>query len=95
MKKGIRFLSSAMVAGALLLPVAMRADDHDRDDHHDHRYYDRAHKDYHNWDNREDQAYRGWYAERYHDRQYRDFNRLHRNDQQAYWTWRHEHPDNH
>lgn len=94
MKKGIRFVSSLLLAGAMFIPVAMQArDDHDHDKDRDHRYYDRAHKDYHNWDAHEDEAYRRWYGDHYKGREYRDFGRLNQRDQSSYWAWRHEHPD--
>jgi hypothetical protein len=97
MRQPIRFLSSMLLAGALVLPVAMQArddHDHDHDKDRDHRYYDRDHHDYHNWDAREDQRYRTWYGDRYNGRDYRDYNRLNRRDQSAYWNWRHSRPDN-
>ena len=42
------------ITGALLVPSYAVAQD--RDDHHDgaHRYYDRHHKDYHEWNDHED-----------------------------------------
>ena len=55
------------------------------------RVYDRTHKDYHVWDDREDHAYHAWFTERHRD--YRDYSKLKRRDQNAYWQWRHSHPD--
>jgi|SRR5579872_6589633 len=55
------------------------------------RVYDRAHKDYHVWDDREDQAYHSWLTEQHRD--FRDYSKLKRKDQNAYWEWRHAHPD--
>jgi type III secretory pathway component EscR len=55
------------------------------------RVYDRNHKDYHNWDDREDRAYRGYLTENH--REYREYNRQKRRDQESYWKWRHNHPD--
>ena len=81
-----------LLIGALAAPVAMPAidKDHDRDDH---RVYDRAHRDYHNWTPDEDRYYRQWYGENYNGRAYRDYGKMHRKDQDAYWKWRHEHGD--
>jgi hypothetical protein len=45
------------------------------------RVYDSHHHDYHNWDDREDQAYRGYLVERHH------------REQANYWNWRHSHPE--
>jgi hypothetical protein len=55
------------------------------------RVYDRHHKDYHNWDDREDRAYRGYLTDNH--REYREYNRQKRRDQESYWKWRHNHPD--
>jgi hypothetical protein len=51
----------------------------------------RDHKDYHNWDDREDRSYRIYLSE--HHREYRPFVEIKVKDQRNYWTWRHEHPD--
>jgi hypothetical protein len=55
------------------------------------RVYDTNHKDYHNWDDHEDHAYRGYLTERHEAyRPYAKQNHRHQND---YWNWRHSHPD--
>jgi|SRR5580704_9643883 hypothetical protein len=56
------------------------------------RIYDSGHHDYHNWDEREDRAYRG-YLEKRHE-QYHAYSTWHHKEQQNYWNWRHHHPDN-
>lgn len=54
------------------------------------RVYDPGHKDYHNWDEREDRAY--WhYVEERHE-QYRKYEKLKEKEQRDYWNWRHSHP---
>jgi hypothetical protein len=55
------------------------------------RVYDREHRDYHRWDDREDRAYRSYYVEQR--RPYIVYRRMRRPDQRLYWKWRHEHPD--
>jgi hypothetical protein len=55
------------------------------------RVYDRDHRDYHNWDDREDRAYRG-YVDRRHDR-YVTYEHRNQRYQRNYWKWRHNHPD--
>jgi hypothetical protein len=55
------------------------------------RVRDESHGDYHNWDRREDRAYRMYLVERH--LEYREFARLDRRDQDDYWQWRHAHPD--
>lgn len=56
------------------------------------RVYDSAHHDYHNWDDREDHAYRGYLTE--HHQNYRAYDKQNHKQQSNYWTWRHQHPDN-
>jgi len=55
------------------------------------RVYDRYHRDYHVWDEREDRAYRGYWVEQR--RGYRVYARLPRPEQRRYWIWRHAHAD--
>ena len=57
----------------------------------DVRIYDGHHKDYHNWDDREDRAYRRYLAEKHY--QYVEYQRQQHRRQEAYWKWRHHHPD--
>jgi len=52
------------------------------------RVYDRYHRDYHVWDDREDRAYRQYLAEQH--RRYLTYERQRRARQVAYWRWRHE-----
>jgi hypothetical protein len=55
------------------------------------RVYDSNHHDYHNWDEREDRAYRHYLEERHED--YRAYEKLKHKEQSDYWNWRHSHPD--
>jgi hypothetical protein len=55
------------------------------------RVYDQGHHDYHNWDNREDRAYRHYLVVEH--RNYRECHRQHHNVQKHYWNWRHAHLD--
>lgn len=96
--KGIRYLSSLVLMGALAAPLALQAQD--RDDHRDRndrnynqRVYDRQHKDYHRWDDNENRNYQQWYAQNYNGRANRHYNQLSRKDQNAYWNYRHQHGD--
>jgi len=50
-------LTAIFLGAALVVPVAMRADNH-----HDKRYYDLDAHDYHTWNNQEDRAYRIYLA---------------------------------
>jgi hypothetical protein len=69
-------------------PVALMADEHSAQVR---TYHDREHNDDHEWNNREDRAYRTWAKENH--RKYQQFNRIPENDRQAYWGWRHNHSD--
>ncbi|MGA2097024.1 MAG: hypothetical protein ABSH39_12040 [Candidatus Acidiferrum sp.] len=95
MKAAYRYVSLLFLSATLTAPVAIRTaaatqDDH-RDDRKDSRIYDRSHKDYHNWDDNEDHAYRRYLEEKHRD--YREYSKLNRGQQDAYWNWRHGHPD--
>jgi len=90
-----------MLSALLLMPVQMRADDHDRDrrgdDHNGRnsqvqRYYDPVDRDYHEWNDNEQRAYREYLSE--HHRKDEDFRKTSKRQQKAYWKWRHEHRDN-
>ena len=93
-----RFLISLLLGLSLIAPLGMQAidKDHDHDrDKRERRYYDREHRDYHNWNAHEQAAYRHWLMEERREREYRDYNRLNRERQAEYWRWRHEHADWH
>jgi len=83
-----RYFNVILLSTALVLPIAMRADEHGNDK----RYYDRSHKDYHEWNSNEDQRYREYLNE--HHKEYHDFAKAKRREQEDYWKWRHEHQDN-
>ena len=84
-----RIFTAAFLGGMLLSPaMTMLAQDRD------HRYYDRDHRDYHEWNESEARAYRHWLTEeRRH--AYHDWARASRREQRDYWRWRHEHRDWH
>jgi hypothetical protein len=82
-------LSSFLLTVALVAPAAIRANPAPQSV--SVRVYDRDHRDYHNWDDREDHSYtlfRGDHP-KYHVR----FSKTNRRERRAYWNWRHEHPD--
>src|ERR1700733_12525961 len=56
----------------------------------DVRVYDSHHRDYHNWDDHEDRAYRRYLAEKHYE--YREYQKQNHRRQEAYWSWRHSHP---
>jgi type III secretory pathway component EscR len=79
-----KLIGGLFLSAALLVPVAMQAKEH--------RYYDREHKDHHEWNDGENRAYNRYLEERKEDRR-RDFNRENQQRQRAYWQWRHNHSD--
>jgi len=86
-------LTGLLVAVALFLPNCLFAQhrDDDRRDHPDeHRYYDKKHKDYHQWNDHEAQAYR-MYVQQHHG--YPDWDRANERQRNDYWNWRHSHSD--
>lgn len=86
-----RYVSSLFLAAALVAPFAIKAAPKPQDAGVQVKVYDRHHKDYHNWDDREESSYRRYLAERRET--YRVYARQHRRDQDRYWDWRHAHPD--
>jgi hypothetical protein len=87
-----RFLNTALLGTALLIPLAVAPTALRADDHVTVRtYHDKVHNDDHEFNSHEDQAYRMWAKENH--RKYTDFSRLKDRDQQTYWGWRHEHSD--
>ncbi len=102
MQRVHRYLSSILLGATLVAPMVVTASPNPQDTKaekreeqrkREQRYYDRDHKDYHVWNDREDGAYRRW-AEEKHYQTDRAFSKLKRNEQSEYWKWRHEHPDN-
>ena len=80
-----RFFGALMLSGVLMAPLAMQARE-------EVRVYDRDHKDYHEWNEAENRAYRHWLTEERH-HEWHDWNRASRAEQREYWRWRHEHSD--
>ena len=100
MKAVCKYLGFLVLGAVLTAPIAISTkaasqdDRHQEDNHRDKkqkRVYDRSHKDYHNWDDNEDRAYRQYLGDQHI--VYRDISKLKRNQQTAYWNWRHDHPD--
>jgi hypothetical protein len=87
-----RFWNTALLSAALMVPIAMAPTVLRADDQKSARtYHDKKNNDDHQWNSREDQAYRAWGKENH--RKYKDFSKLNENDRQTYWGWRHEHSD--
>lgn len=98
MRREHKYVASLFLSAALMAPLGALAIPRPQDDHERHeqeererRVYDPYHKDYHNWDQREDQAYRRWLEEKHES--YVEFERLDHKRQDAYWNWRHKHEE--
>jgi hypothetical protein len=86
------FFSSLALAAALVVPAAIAiAPGLQAQPVVQVRVYDRYHRDYHVWDDREDRAYRGYWVERR--RPYVVYQHISRPEQRRYWAWRHAHRD--
>jgi hypothetical protein len=83
------FLSSVFLGAALIAPMAIVANAAPQGI--SVRVYDRDHKDYHNWDDRENRSYGTFRTE--HPKYNAQYRKANRRQQSEYWTWRHEHPD--
>jgi hypothetical protein len=86
-----RFLSSLIVATALLAPVSSLAAARPGGSPQvtaQVRIYDRSHRDYHVWDDREDQAYRHYLGDQH--LKYRSYSTLSHRRQTGYWNYRHK-----
>jgi hypothetical protein len=83
-KKSISALTFAMaLGGSVFVPAMASAQGVEL------KFYDKSHKDYHNWNTDEDRYYRQYLNE--HHRKYTAFSHNNKSQQQAYWSWRHEH----
>lgn len=89
----MRKVFGALALGAILTsPLALRADDHGKHRERVVTYYDRDGHDRHEWNEREERAYRHW-LEQERKREYRDWKHASKRDQREYWRWRHANPD--
>ncbi len=94
-----------LLGAVLVLPLSLRAQDRqqrtpDRQKSEasnahqttSNTYYDSKHRDWHQWNNNENQSYQK-YSEEHHKKG--DFSSANERDQQQYWNWRHKHSDSH
>ncbi len=88
-----KILMALSLSFALLTPVCLSAQDHGDREQHDQqqRYYDKKHKDYHEWNGNEDQAWHAYWQQQH--RESIDWSRANERQRQAYWNWRHQHSD--
>ena len=86
-----RCISSLLLAAVLAAPVAILAAPVPNDDGVQVRIYDSRHKDFHNWDDRENHAW-GIYVTNNHKKNH-EFSKSSKREQARYWNWRHSNPD--
>jgi len=86
-----RYISSLFLAAAIAAPTAIMAHPRPQEGSVQVRIYDREHRDYHDWNDHEDRAYRRYLAAQHW--RYREYNKQHHRVQGHYWNWRHSHPD--
>jgi hypothetical protein len=91
MRRMSRYISLLFLVTAIAAPALVGGEAKAQEASVQVRVYDRDHRDYHNWDDREDRAYRRYLVERH--RGYRTYQRRHYRVQRHYWNWRHSHPD--
>ena len=85
-----RFLTVLCLSAALAGSAAARADDHGSD-HQTKRYYDKGGRDYHEWNQNENQAYHKYVNENH--KRDREFAKTNNREKQDYFKWRHSHQD--
>ena len=90
------FCNAALLGAAIIVPLAMMpstlgAQERQTTTTTVRTYHDTKNNDDHEWNGREDQAYRAYNTENH--RKTVEFSKLKPRDQQAYWGWRHEHSD--
>jgi len=95
--KSFQVLTGALLGVALMAPAGLKAQDETRKTTttttttETQRVYDPAEKDYHEWNEAEDRAYR-MYLEENH-RHYVEFPKSKEKERKEYFKWRHGHPD--
>jgi hypothetical protein len=79
-----KLLSGIAFIALLVTPASIIAQD-------THHYEDKAHHDSHDWNDKEDQAYKRYLQENH--KKEHEFAKANKREQSDYWKWRHEHPD--
>jgi hypothetical protein len=87
--------SAALLASILPVFAQDRKDDNDKKQQHrsSYAYYDSKRRDWHPWNEQEEQSYQRYAKEHHMDNS--NFGSISEREQQQYWNWRHKHPDSH
>lgn len=83
-----RYAITLFVVAGLGTPLMVKADDHDHDNK---RYYDKEHKDYHEWNENEERNFAIFLNGKH--LAIHTWDRASPRERQEYWNWRHQHPD--
>jgi hypothetical protein len=86
-----RYICGALFTISLAVPATLLATPAPQEVKAEVRIYDSEHKDYHNWDEREERAW-GRFLDENH-RKRHEFANAEKKEQAEYWKWRHTHPD--
>ena len=85
-----RYLTVLFLGAALAGSVPARDDDH-HSDNRTKRYYDKDARDYHEWNQNENQVYHQYVTENH--KRDREFAKTTHQERKDYFQWRHSHPD--
>jgi len=95
-----KFTLVLLLSAAIIIPGYIAAQESQRGNQKEQHaaqnkgpYYDSAHRDWHQWNDNEEQTYKKYQSE--HHKQDRSFAESSEKEQQDYWKWRHKHPDAH
>jgi hypothetical protein len=91
MHRANRYITSLFLTAALAAPVAIMAIPVPQEGRDQNRVYDKQHKDYHNWDDKENHAW-GQYLTENHKSSH-EYSKANKKEQSQYWNYRHAHPD--
>jgi hypothetical protein len=86
-----RYIASLFLTAALVAPVSTMAVPVPQEARDQNRVYAKDHKDYHNWDDNENRAWRQFLTENH--KTSHEFSKANKKEQSQYWNWRHAHPD--
>jgi hypothetical protein len=86
--KAYNQLAAALLLGMSLTAPLVMADDHDGK-----KYYDKRHKDYHQWNDDEQRSYVEFRTEKHIPDH--SFDKAKSTERQQYWDWKHDHQDKH
>jgi len=92
MHRVYRYFASLFLIAAIAAPMSLMAAAVPQAVGVQVRVYDRGHKDYHNWDDHENQTWIRYRSDNH--RNVREYSKASKRDQSQYWNYRHSHPDN-